>query len=336
MRALRLLLAAASLAGSGGAAAQPVTFVYDDFDRFVAALKQVDAGAPAEATFQAYIDGAGPPYGFYKDRYGATGKSIAAAVAKRPNHYRRVAGLRPYLQSQEAVVQAGIDKLRSMVPGMATPPVYFMIGNLSAGGINAGLKPEIGGHPSAPAVLVETLAMGPDTDMSEWAGPYGGGYLEDIAYTAVHEMVHAYQLRIQGRPNYISIYQQGNAGNTYLGLALREGCADHLTRLAVGRIRAGKQESWGLANERQLWTMFRPLMEQPGSFADGWFGALDPKTPDWPPQIGYWLGSRICAAYHESAADKAAAVRDIMAAYLIDDFRKIAAPYENRMSKSAN
>ena len=324
-------VASLSLGVSSAVAAQPVSFVYDDFNRFAEALKKVDAGAPAEATFQAYIDGAGPPYGFYKERYGATGKTIAAAVAKRPIHYRRVTSLRPYLVSQEAAVQAGIDKLRAMVPGIATPPVYFMIGNLSAGGINATLEPKPAGHESAPALLVETLAMAPDTDMAEWPGAYGGGYLEDIAYVAVHEMVHAYQVRIQGRANYISIYQQGQPGNTYLGLALREGCADHLTRLAIGKTRVGKQQSYGTANERSLWAAFRPLMDQPGSFDDGWFGVLDPKTPDWPPQIGYWLGMQICAAYHDTAIDKAAAVRDIMAAYRPEDFKKIAAPYQRRM-----
>lgn len=328
-----VLLATACLVVSVGAAAQPVTFVYDDFDRFGAALKQVDDGAPAEATFQAYIDGAGPPYGFYKERYGATGKTIAGAVAKRPNHYRRVAGLRPYLKSQEPAVQAGIDRLRAMVPGIATPPVYFMIGNLSAGGINAALDPKLDGHESAPALLVETLAMGADTDMAEWPGPYGGGYLEDIAYVAVHEMIHAYQLRIQGRANYVSIYQAGQTGNTYLALALREGCADHFTRLAIGKTRVGKQHSYGTANERQLWTAFKPLMDQPGSFADGWFGALDARTPDWPPQIGYWLGMRICAAFYDTATDKAAAVRTIMAAYRPDDFLTIAAPYRKQMDR---
>ena len=313
-----------------------MTFVYGDFDRFADALRSVEAGAPTEATFQSYIDGAGPPYGFYKERYGATGKSLAEAVTKRPNHYRRVARLRSYLQSQEPVIQSGIDRLRAMVPGVVTPPVYFLVGNMTAGGIHAVLDPKPAGHETAPALLVEALAMSPQTDMEEWPGPYSGGYVEDIAYVAVHEMVHAYQARIQGRPNYVSIYQAGQSGNTYLGLALREGCADHLTRLAIGKTRVGNQESYGLANEHQLWSQFKQVMDKPASFADGWFGGLDPKTPDWPTQIGYWLGMRMCAAYHDSAADKPAAIRDIMAAYRAEDFQKIAGPYRRKIDGSGS
>ena len=57
------------------------------------------------------------------------------------------------------------------------------------------------------------------------------------------------------------------------------------------------------------------------------FGLPEAKHPDRPPQIGYWLGSRICQTYHESAADKAAALRYIFAAYSPEHMQTIAAPY---------
>jgi hypothetical protein len=167
--------------------------------------------------------------------------------------------------------------------------------------------------------------------MKEWPGPYGGGFLEDIAYAAVHETVHAFQARIQGIANYVSIYSQGQPNNTYLAMAIREGCADYVTRLAIGRARTGNQESYGLANEQALWNGFREIMHSPASFEDGWFGALDSKTPEWPPQIGYWVGQRICAEYHRAASDKQAAMKQILAAYRAEDFAKIAEPYARRM-----
>ena len=331
------LLALAVLAASGGAAAPPdssagapaihagPTFVYDDLDRFAEALAKVDAGADPVSTFDAYVAGGSPPMPFYVERYGATGASIAKAVARRPKHYHRVAALKPQVVAMQPSIERAIANLQAMIPGVATPPVYFMVGNLTAGGIHARLDPPPDGHGSAPAVLLETVAMSADTDMSEFPGAYSGAYLEDVPYVAVHEMVHAYQARIMGIGNYVSIYQPGPA-NTYLAQALREGCADYITLLAAGKRRKGNQESYGLSHEAELWSAFKDVMNKPLA-DDSWFGLPEAKHPDRPPQIGYWLGSRICQTYHESAADKAAALRYIFAAYSPEHMQTIAAPY---------
>ena len=336
---IRALVGLAFLAGCAAGHAAPsgghqsVRVIYDDLDRFQAALKAVDGGASAVKTFDAYVRQASSPYPFYAERYGASGESIAAAVAKRPRHYRRVAALKPQLQSMEPTLSKGLDRLNGLIGGITTPPIYILVGNMTAGGIHARLTPPIEGHISAPAILLEAVSMSSETDMSEFPGNYGGGHLVDVPYVAIHEMVHAYQARVMGMGNYVSIYSPG-PGNTYLAAALREGCADYVTFLATGTRRTGKQQEYGLAHEAELWTRFKTVMNSPLSFEDGWFGALDPKTPDWPPQIGYWLGSRICQTYHEEASDKAAAIRDIFGAYSPEHMQKILAPYARRSALS--
>src|SRR5206468_11772 len=131
----------------------------------------------------------------------------------------------------------------------------------------------------------------------------GAGYLSDVPYVVIHEMMHVYQVRYQGLENYRSIYLPG-PNNINLAIAVREGCADYLTFLSSGRRRHGSQQSYGLAHEAELWSRFKKIMNAPASFEDGWFGSLDNRTPDWPPQIGYWLGQRMCQRYYETAADK--------------------------------
>lgn len=319
----------ASPAASSDLAATDSAFVYDDLDRFAEAVAAVDRGAPATPTFANYIAKGSPAFPGYVERYGVTAQSIAEAVAERPLHFRRVAGLKNHLRSQEGRIQSAMLRLNKMAPGdFPVPPVYYLVGNLYAGGIQVGLQPPVGKHSRGLVLLLEALSMSPETDQSEWQGrPYGGGYLEDIPYVAVHESAHVYQYQLMGADNYVSIYQSGNPNNTYLALAVREGCADYATYLASGFRRRGDQMAYGLANERALWAAFQKVMNKPASFNDGWFGALDPDTPDWPPQIGYWLGSRMCQAFHETAADRDAAIRLIFTAYTVDQLRPIADAY---------
>ena len=326
---------AAATAGSANPSRSPeqaegeAAFVYDDLDRFAATLEVVNSGSPAVPAFADYIARGSPAFPGYVERYGVTPESIAEAVARRPLHYRRVAGLKDHLRGQEARIQSAMLRLNKMAPGeLPIPPVYYLVGNLYAGGIQVSLQPPVGKHSRGLVLLLEALSMSPETDQSEWQGrPYGGGYLEDIPYVAVHESAHVYQYQLMGADNYVSIYQSGNPNNTYLALAVREGCADYVTYLASGYRRSGKQHVYGLANERALWSAFQKVMNQPASFSDGWFGALDPDTPDWPPQIGYWLGSRMCQAFHETSADRDAAIRHIFTAYTADQMRPIADAY---------
>lgn len=113
---------------------------------------------------------------------------------------------------------------------------------------------------------------------------------------------------------------------------MREGCADFLTQQVLQASRTGNQQTYGQAHERELWDRFRKIMWNPASFDDGWFGALDPKTPDWPPQIGYWLGKQMCAAYYDSVGDPRAAVRTILAAHDAEDMRKFADAYARKIA----
>jgi hypothetical protein len=49
-----------------------------------------------------------------------------------------------------------------------------------------------------------------------------------------------------------------------------------------------------------------------GTDAGNWLYQGD-RSKDRPADLGYFMGARICAAYHRNAADKRRAVRDIFA-----------------------
>ena len=112
---------------------------------------------------------------------------------------------------------------------------------------------------------------------------------------------------------------------------VREGCADFLTWQASG-LALGDREAYVKANERALWTAFEPVMRKPVDPALGWFG---PRKGDWPMQVGYGVGRAICETFHESAADKAGAMRQIYMANRPEHFDAIVAPYAARMARLA-
>ena len=331
-RALSFMLLAVAGPAIAASTSTKVAFVYDDLDRYAAAHSALDQGTEPEAAMKAYVDQGSAAFKFYAKRYDVSAQGIAAEIAKRPKFYRRLAGLKPRLQAHEPLISASIDKLNVMAGQRLDVPIHFLVANQVAGGtpveLDSADPPAVG-----VAIAIDMVSLAPDVDMTEFAaGPGGRAALEDIPYVAIHETVHVHQVEAQGGlDNYRSIYRPGpNSSN--LAVAIREGCADYLTFLASGIRRSGAQANYGAANERLLWTEFQKVMNAPAFSAPGWFSGTDPRYPQWPSQIGYWLGDRMCEHYHQSAADKQKAVRDLFAAYRPDEVQKFAEAYGRKFA----
>jgi hypothetical protein len=322
------------LAQQSSATPPVVEFHYEDIDNFSTALAAVQAGTEPEAAFERYVESATPALRAFGARYNVTSTSISGQYARRPLFHQRLAHLRPRIEAEQADITRAVVALLALAPPEAAahgaPPVYFIVGNQTAGGTPVLINRD--GEPPRPgiALALESMSMGPDVDMSEFpTGPGGRAALADVRAIVVHETVHVLQARTQGFQNYLSIYDDEHPADN-LAIAIREGCAEYLTWLASGW-RLGDRHVYGAAHEQELWSAFRTVMHAPGFSAPGWFGGVDPERPDMPPQIGYWLGMRICEVYHQTAEDKDAAIRDMFAAYRPEDFQRIAAPYAARL-----
>ncbi len=71
----------------------------------------------------------------------------------------------------------------------------------------------------------------------------------------------------------------------------------------------GGIRTYGLAHERELWRKFQPVMVR--SDVPGWLYEGD-TAKGRPAARSYFLGSRICWANHDRAADQRRAVRGIL------------------------
>jgi len=308
----------------------PQLFVYDDLDAFAASIQAIDAGADVGAEMQRYTENASPAFQFFAGRFGATAESMTQQVTRRPLYYRYLTTLTPELQALEPQLRRAMDALlETAPPGSQAVPIYFLVGNQTAGG-NPGSAETPQGTLYFVAVAIDVMSISPRVDLSEFPNGTGGRVqLTDLPYVIVHETAHVFQRQFQGLDNYRSIYIVEERG-TNLAYAIREGCADFLTELASGWV-LEPRHSYVNAHEAELWAAFEPIMRAREDGASGWFGAPSAEHPERPSQVGYGVGARICRAYYEAAADKDAALLAIYGAYLPEHFEAIVAPYAARM-----
>ena len=200
-------------------------------------------------------------------------------------------------------IRRGLAKLAALYPEARFPNIYFLMGTTSTGGTTGRSGMLIG---------TEQVSIGPDTPVDElppWAqslrlmhsGP------ASLVGLVVHEAVHTQQ---KPRPE--------GQHETLLRHALAEGIADFLAELAVGPSAAHTpRQVYGGAHEHEVWVDFQRDMEryEPNdSTIKTWMynGMLPEGKNHGAIDIGYWVGFRIAGTYYNRAADKRAAVRDLL------------------------
>jgi hypothetical protein len=99
--------------------------------------------------------------------------------------------------------------------------------------------------------------------------------------------------------------------DTLIARAVREGCAELLAELALGKS-TPDQLVYGTAREAELWRAFRAIAHERTDKHTGWFSGRNTAFPDAPWQIGYFVGMRMCRAWYDGQPDRKAALRAIL------------------------
>jgi len=79
--------------------------------------------------------------------------------------------------------------------------------------------------------------------------------------------------------------------------------------MIVGKIINDHLRAYGDLHERELWLEFKQQMD--GKDSSQWLYQGD-KSKDRPANLGYYVGYKICESYYRQAANKAAAIEDIL------------------------
>ena len=324
----RFLVLIVAIFISTGTLAGP-EFHYEDLRRFDQALQEIAAGADPIESMEGYVMDASVAFKGFAERYEVTAESIATQYAKRPIYYGDLPRIEDWLRAREPEIIDALSRLVDLAPSGDSVPVYLLVADQKAGGTPIPIETEDGIR-AVIAVAVDAIALTSKTDMSEFPNGAGGrAKRADLPQVVVHETVHVLQVNAQGGlDNYRSIYDPEN-GNM-LAIAIREGCAEYLTFLVSGW-RLGDRHLYAAEHEKELWEAFKLVMDEPPFSVPGWFGGDHPEHPDWPSQIGYSLGERICKFHYENATDKSEAMKDLFSIYAPGDVKPMATAYEQAL-----
>lgn len=275
-----------------------VRIVTDDIPRFWAAVDAAqpalaarDTAAAAAVFERMYLDpGSDALLGYVMAKIGGGPRGYAVALMRYPAYYASVRETTLGLTALEPEIRAALRRMTDHYADAVFPDVGLVIGVFSSGGtsIQQGL-----------VLGVEMNASTPDSPLHEMSPGLQGiiGPVALVPHIAVHELVHA--------------QQDWSGPQTVLRNAILEGGADFLADLAMPGAPPSHYTTWGRANDRAVWTRF--MAERHSQEIGHWSGNASFRADDWTGDLGYYVGAEIARGYYERAADKAQAIRDLMA-----------------------
>ena len=228
-------------------------------------------------------------------------EELLHALSAYPRYYAAVRPRTLAVDTSSAIrqgIRQGLAKLAELYPEASFPSIYLLIGTLSTGGTVGRSGMLIGTEQYA------SDSSTPRDELPEWARvATRANSFQSIVGLVVHEAVHTQQ-----KP------QPQGQRNTLLRQALGEGIADFLSELAVGPWAANTpRQIYGRAHEREVWIDFQDEMATDSTIRTWMYnGMVPPDKNHGAVDIGYWVGYRIAAAYYARAADKRAAVRELL------------------------
>lgn len=254
---------------------EDVTLFYQVYD--------VAGGHPTAGHIQHdYIDkGSDGLRSFLKQRR-TTAARIVQAIADHPQIYADARHCLAVLPRAKARVSAVLTKLGTLYPEAKFPPVTVAIGRG---------KPVAIADETGVMIGLESLCA------VTWMSPN----LENrVTYVIAHEYTHVQQALAS--PAFYNIDKP-----TVLDAALIEGAAEFMGILTSGGTSYAYFAKATAGREKQIETAFVP--DEGKTELSAWFfnGTLEK-----PGDMGYWVGRRIVQSYYEHAADKRAAIRDII------------------------
>lgn len=254
-----------------------------DVDRFYA-LYDATGGKPSEAQIQRdYLDGATDGFAAFMAMRRITAQSIAARLAAQPDLYVAARGCAGHLPAIRTRLAASLGKLRSLYPEARLPPVTLAIGRGKPVGVA-----------NADGVMIGLEAL--------CAADFMVADPEDrFVHVIAHEYVHVQQA---------AAGSDQDKGMTVLHAALIEGGAEFIGELMSGAVSYQHLTRITKGHEAAFEAGFADDLDKP---AEGSRWLYDGRgTAERPGDLGYWIGYRIAQAYHARAADKRAAVREII------------------------
>jgi hypothetical protein len=271
-----LLLAAASEPAEKGPEIRT-----SDLDRFYA-LYDRTGGKPNAAQLQAYIDEGTEGFKAFTKMRNTTGDRIAQAIEKQPETFEKARQCAAVLPAVKARLVPALARLKALYPEASLPPITLGVGRGKPVG-----TADRNGVMIGQEALCAVDFMNPDVE-------------DRFVHVIAHEYAHVQQAR----------FSEENPDEKVLKATLIEGGAEFIGELISGSISYTHLPPAVKGREQEFETAFLGDLDKAAA-GSAWLYNY-PGTAERPADLGYWIGYRITKAYYLNAADKRAALRDII------------------------
>jgi len=194
------------------------------------------------------------------------------------------------VKSKTNEIREAIAQFKILYPKLRPAELYFTIGGFRSAGTVSGNMVLVG---------CEIATGTPDINMSEFKNPWLQSVFakqtpDNIISLTIHEYVHTQQ-------------KNSNPKNV-LGYSIKEGSADFITELVMGKPLVTSYLTYGREHAAAIKKSFRKEMF--ATSLERWLfnGSYLEKEGD----MGYYIGYEICKAFYNKSTDKAKAVKDII------------------------
>ncbi len=273
------------------------TIHIEDAERFARLFTATDGKPTADQIQRQYLDNAS--YGvsvFTPYRIMNAGHMAAVVTADRESYARAIRDCLPRIRQYDSDLHAIYLAMHDLIPDKPLPQIYIVFGAGNSGG-TAG--------PEAQVLGLEVLC--------KISGEVPDGLRTTIRRFFAHETVHTFQNDpSEGRRSPL------------LTQVLIEGGADFIASIVTGETPEPQRAKWATQHEGMLWDQFQQdlLTTQASSSKKNpeavkqarlrWIENYQVAPPDWPFEVGYWMGMRIWQCYYQAAADKHQAIHDVI------------------------
>ena len=283
------ILGAALLASSAGHAADAlaresarVAIVTSDVERFYALYDDPAIAAQPDVLATRYLADASPGLVEFMAMRRITPERVAMALREKPDLYRDARGCANTLGNVRGRLTAATDRLAELYPPAIFPPITIAMsrGTPVAAADGKGL------YVSLEALCAAKFFEADDEDR--------------FVHVIAHEYVHAQQ----------PLAQVESHSDSVLHASLVEGAAEFVAEQIGGSVAYTHLHRWAAGREAAVERDFSA--EKDGNANDSRWVYNQLGTPDWPGDLGYWVGYRIVKSYYSRAPDKAAALKAII------------------------
>ena len=254
----------------------------EDVERFYKIYDAAGGHPSADQLQHDYLDQGTPGLHHLAQVRNVTGERIAQAIEAHPELYTDARTCMAALPQVRDRLNAAFRKLLVLYPEAQKPPVTIVVGR---------------GRPLAISGPGDGVQIGIEAMCAPNARFLNPNVEDRFVHVIAHEYVHSQQ----------SSKLTDDEHPTVLERSLLEGAAEFIGEMMSGDVAYGLFRASTKGHEKEIETKFAADVDKTG--LSDW---LDNTTPEKVGDLGYWVGYRIVKSYYQHAADKRAAIHEII------------------------